>query len=79
MGRVNTIDIRERPAHDDPYGKASEQDAILLTREFWETKTGCRVTEEDAREMLANVCGFFSILSRWDRALVHDEHTANAA
>ena len=37
------------------------------TRAFWQPQTSREVTEEDAREMTANVSEFFRLLAEWDR------------
>ncbi len=36
------------------------------TREFWENRTGQPLTDEDAREIIANVTGFFKVIAKWD-------------
>jgi len=45
---------------------------IDRTRSFWGRKTGRILSREDAREILANVTGFFQLLDEWDR-----KHRAN--
>jgi hypothetical protein len=37
------------------------------TRDFWQRRTSRQLTDEDAREMIANVAGFFRLLAEWDR------------
>lgn len=39
---------------------------IRETADFWTRKSGRRVSEEDAREMHANLSGFFAVLLEWD-------------
>ena len=46
------------------------------TQRFWEKRTGEPVSEEDARETIRNVVGFFDLLDQWDRDVEHEEeHT----
>jgi len=46
----------------------ADQDFNRRTRDFWQRRTSRPLTEEDAREMAANVSGFFRLLAEWDRA-----------
>jgi len=39
---------------------------IKETREFWEKRTGQPVTDEDAREIIVNITGFFKVIAKWD-------------
>ncbi len=45
---------------------ASNDNCIQETIDFWTRKTGKKITEEDAREMLVNISGFFRVLRKWD-------------
>jgi hypothetical protein len=45
-----------------------DQDFNHRTLDLWQPRTPRRLTEEDAREMAANVSGFFRLLAEWDRA-----------
>lgn len=38
------------------------------TIEFWHARTGRPMTREDAREVTANISGFFGLLLEWDAA-----------
>ncbi len=42
-------------------------DFIEETRAFWSKRTGKTFSREDAREMIANISGFFRVLAEWDR------------
>jgi hypothetical protein len=44
-----------------------DQDFNQRTRAFWQPWSSRELTEEDAREMAANVSGFFRLLAEWDR------------
>jgi hypothetical protein len=44
-----------------------EQNFNQRTRELWQPKTSRKLTEEDVREIAANVSGFFRLLAEWDR------------
>ncbi len=41
---------------------------ITQTRNFWQQRTDEEVTDEDARQMIENVTGFFSLLREWEIA-----------
>jgi hypothetical protein len=42
-------------------------DLIQNTMDFWQKRTGRSVSVEDARQMIANVSGFFNLLAKWDK------------
>ena len=42
-------------------------DLIQHTIRVWEPRLGRRLTEEDARQILENVVGFFHVLEAWSR------------
>jgi hypothetical protein len=48
------------------------------TREVWKSRLGREVTSDEAKEIVANVTGFFSILAEWSQAEAADqtEHSA---
>lgn len=57
-----------------------EDKCIQATVDFWSRKTGQRVSEEDAREMNANISGFFAVLHEWDERdrnfqTIHDDNS----
>jgi len=35
------------------------------TRQFWQSRTTRPLSQEDAREMAANIAGFFQVLHAW--------------
>jgi len=39
---------------------------IKRTLEFWQPRSPGQLTEEDARQIIYNVTGFFRLLARWD-------------
>ena len=43
------------------------QDIINQTIAFWSERMGQECSQEDAREMVANVSGFLMVLAEWDR------------
>jgi len=43
------------------------QDILNDTIAFWSERSGREISQEDAREMVANVSGFFTVLADWDR------------
>jgi hypothetical protein len=37
------------------------------TVQFWAERTGEEYSREDARQMVANISGFFAVLAEWER------------
>lgn len=50
-------------ANDNDAGKQ-----IAHTRKIWQTRMGRGLTDEDARQILHSVTGFFGVLAEWRRA-----------
>jgi hypothetical protein len=51
-----------------------DQDFNERTLDFWQPRNSRKLTEEDAREMAANVSGFFRLLAEWDRVARRKEN-----
>ncbi len=47
--------------------KKEHPDILEKTMAFWGERTGKSFSQEEAREMVANVSGFFQVLAEWDR------------
>lgn len=47
--------------------KHQQSDIIEHTIAFWEKRTGEACSHEDARQIVANIAGFFDLLTEWDR------------
>jgi hypothetical protein len=45
-----------------------KDELIRRTREVWQPRLGRDLTREDARQIAANITGFFSVLAEWSRA-----------
>jgi hypothetical protein len=45
-----------------------KDDLIRRTRQVWQPRLGRDLSHEDARQIAANVSGFFSVLVEWSRA-----------
>ncbi len=43
------------------------KETIQKTIEFWSPRYGYTLSEEDAREIVVNLSGFFDVLIKWDR------------
>ena len=43
-------------------------DQIERTREVWQPRVGRDLNRDEAKQIAANVTGFFSILAEWSRA-----------
>lgn len=41
---------------------------IGRTREVWQPRLGCDLSREDARQIVENMTGLFSVLAEWSRA-----------
>lgn len=41
---------------------------IARTQQIWQPRLGRDLTDEDAREIMHNVTGFFGVLAEWSRA-----------
>ena len=50
-------------ANDNDAGKQ-----IARTRQVWEPRIRRDLTDEDARQIMHNVTGFFGVLAEWSRA-----------
>lgn len=50
-------------ANDNDVGRQ-----IARTREIWQARAGRDLKDEDARQILHSVTGFFSVLAEWRRA-----------
>jgi hypothetical protein len=46
---------------------AQGQDIVIHTMAFWSERVGEEVSQEDARQMIVNVSGFFHVLAAWER------------
>jgi hypothetical protein len=51
-----------KPSH------AANDNLIDRTRQVWQSRIGRDISDEDARQIAANVTGFFSVLAEWSRA-----------
>jgi hypothetical protein len=45
-----------------------KDELIGRTREVWQPRLGRDLSREDARQIAANITGFFSVLAEWSRA-----------
>lgn len=45
-----------------------KDDLIRRTREVWQPRLGRDLSREDARQIVANFTGLFSVLAEWSRA-----------
>ena len=62
-GDKPTVRPSMEPSH------AAKSTLINLTHEVWQPRIRRKLTDEDARQMAANVTGFFAILAEWSRAV----------
>jgi hypothetical protein len=45
-----------------------KDELIGRTRQVWQRRLGRDLSREDARQIAANITGFFSVLAEWSRA-----------
>jgi hypothetical protein len=63
----------------DPLQPTGRQRELLqLTLEVWQPLSSRQLSDEDAREILANVTGFFGVLAKWDRGLRQSDRSEAA-
>jgi hypothetical protein len=55
--------IVRRNQREDPKPDLKEQ-----TVAFWSNRTGREISQEDARQIIENVTGFFQVLFEWEKA-----------
>jgi hypothetical protein len=58
--------------------KTHESDILYQTIAFWSQRTGQPFSREDARQMVANVSGFFQLLDEWARKEASRDEPDNA-
>ena len=44
-----------------------DSDIISTTKAFWLRKVGATLSDEEAREAVENITGFFQLLEKWHR------------
>ncbi|HUU25091.1 MAG TPA: hypothetical protein VMW68_05945 [Methyloceanibacter sp.] len=52
-------------------------DLIDRTREVWQPRIGHDLSRDEAKQIAANITGFFSILAEWSRADLPDPANDN--
>ena len=50
-------------ANDNEAGKQ-----IARSRQVWQPRIGCDLTDEDVGQIIHNITGFFGVLAEWSRA-----------
>jgi hypothetical protein len=66
-GRRPEVRSGEKPSVSCPVEPlhSSKDDLLDRTREVWAPRLGGDLTREDARQIAANIVGFFEILNQW--------------
>jgi hypothetical protein len=54
-----------KPSHAET--QRLKNDLIGRTRQVWQPRLGRDLSHEDARQIAANLAGFFSVLADWSR------------
>ena len=55
-----------KPSHAANDNQIGRQ--IARTQQVWQPRLGRDLTDEDARQIMHNVTGFFGVLAEWSRA-----------
>ena len=55
----------------------TEPQLIARTKQTWQPRAACSLSDDDAREIAENVTGFFKLLLEWEAR--ENERTARAA
>lgn len=50
---------------------------IGRTREVWQPRIGLDLSRDDAKQIAANMTGFFVVLAEWSRADMHEPANGN--
>ena len=58
---------------------AANDNLVERTTALWQPRLGRELTREDARQIVENVTGFFSILHEWSKANDNDNRESSAA
>ena len=58
---------------------AANDNLIERTTALWQPLLGRELTREDARQIVENVAGFFSILHEWSKTNDNDNRESSAA
>jgi hypothetical protein len=53
--------------------KKSDDNLIERTLEVWQPRNAQRLSDEDARAILENVTGFFTLLLEWETSEQHEK------
>lgn len=54
---------RLNPANDNDGGEQ-----LARTRQVWQPRLGHDLTDEDARQIMHNITGFFGVIAEWSHA-----------
>jgi hypothetical protein len=64
---VHIEEARMDPATMAPRQSVNKKSEFLSdTRKFWQARAPRQLTDEDARQIIENVAGVFSLLAEWD-------------
>jgi hypothetical protein len=62
-GTAREVSVKPSTASDN-----ANNDLIRHTQQVWQVLLGRHLSQENARQIAANVTGFFSVLAEWSRA-----------
>ena len=58
--------------------KAIDDDLVDRTLETWQPRVDHPLSRDDARQIIENVSGFFSILAEWAKADASNDHAVGS-
>ena len=64
--RIEIWQVR-REKNETPKMQKDKADIISTTKAFWSRKAGVTLSDEEAREAVENLTGFFQLLGKWHR------------
>lgn len=71
--RPRRADVNASNEFRPPHSTRFPDDLVEDARRIFQKRADRNLTSEDARQMLENLTGFFSVLHEWDRERVRHE------
>lgn len=78
-GDVDADPIGSPGTRHAPHSRRFTDSLVEDARRVFQKRTDRTLTSEDARQILENLIGFFSILHEWDRAAAVDASTSGSS
>lgn len=78
-GDVDADPVGSPGARHAPHSRRFPDALVEDARRVFQKRTDRKLTSEDARQILENLIGFFSILHEWDRVAAVDASTSGSS